>query len=137
VEPHLPRPARVERRTLEAFALENAVEGCVRETYGALVALRQAEHAGDPRVRRAMVRIAADEVRHAALSWRISRWLESRLDAPTRVALKRAQRRAVQDLMRGAKNEAPLALRAATGLPGALEATRLVAALDQALWSQA
>ncbi|HEX7664753.1 MAG TPA: hypothetical protein VF407_09585, partial [Polyangiaceae bacterium] len=34
-------------RTLEAIALENAVEGCVRETFGALVATWQAAHAAD------------------------------------------------------------------------------------------
>jgi hypothetical protein len=52
-------------RTLEAIATENAVEGCVRETYGALVALWQARHARDPVVAAAMAPIAADETRHA------------------------------------------------------------------------
>jgi len=53
-------------------ALENAVEGCVRETYGALIATRQAEAASDPVVRRAMRKIAADETAHAALSWDVA-----------------------------------------------------------------
>jgi hypothetical protein len=135
VEPRLPRARSVARRTLRDFALENAVEGCVRETYGALVALRQAEHAQDPRVRQAMRRIAADEVRHAALSWQIARWLDDRVDTPTRRAVRRAQRRAVQDLRRGASSEPPRTLQLVAGLPPAIEAQRLVDALDRALWS--
>jgi hypothetical protein len=46
-------------RSLEEMALENVVEGCVRETFGAVVAMIQAERAGDARVRRAMRRIAS------------------------------------------------------------------------------
>jgi hypothetical protein len=37
-------------RELEAVATENAIEGCVRETYGALVALHQQQCARDARV---------------------------------------------------------------------------------------
>jgi hypothetical protein len=135
VEPRMPRVRRGGRLTLDAFALENAVEGCVRETYGALVALHQAQHAEDDRVREAMRRIAADEIRHAALSWQIARWLEDRLDTPTQLALARARRRAVRDLRRAAKNEPPPALRCIAGLPGAREAESLVDGLDRALWS--
>ena len=50
------RPAR----TFEAVALENAIEGCVRETYSALECLWQAHRAEDPRVRSTMVQIARD-----------------------------------------------------------------------------
>ena len=52
-------------RELEAIAIENAVEGCVRESFGALLATWQAKTAGDARVRAAMKRIARDETRHA------------------------------------------------------------------------
>ena len=51
--------------TLEELVRQNAVEGCVRETFGALVALWQSTHAHDAGVRRAMAGIAADEARHA------------------------------------------------------------------------
>ncbi len=67
--------------SLETVASENATEGCVRETFGALLATYQAEHATDPQVRRTMRRIARDEARHAALAWRIANWAENRLDA--------------------------------------------------------
>jgi len=62
-----------------AIALENAVEGCVRETYGALVAWHQAQSALDPLVRQVMAQIAEDETRHAELSWRVAAWLEPQL----------------------------------------------------------
>ena len=42
-----------------------------RETWAALLAQHQAEHARDPLVRAAMKSIALDEARHAALAWTI------------------------------------------------------------------
>ena len=48
-------------RDIEAVARENAVEGCVRETYAALLACRQARAATDPAIRAAMDGIARDE----------------------------------------------------------------------------
>ena len=53
-------PRRSER-SLEEIAIENAIEGCVRETYGAVTAMWQAERAEDPSVRALMKRIAVDE----------------------------------------------------------------------------
>lgn len=76
--------APVGARSLERLAIDNAEEGCVRETFGAALVAVQAERATDPRVRALMRGIAADELRHAALSWRIARWLEMRLDASGR-----------------------------------------------------
>ncbi|MGH7436059.1 MAG: ferritin-like domain-containing protein, partial [Polyangiaceae bacterium] len=74
----IPRRPRVERgpvRPLEDIATENAAEGCVRETFGALIGIWQARFAGDPQVRRAMNGVARDESRHAALSWEVARWI--------------------------------------------------------------
>jgi len=62
-------------RSLEEMAIENAVEGCVRETFSAAVAMIQAERATDMKVRHAMKRIARDETRHAELSWAVAQWL--------------------------------------------------------------
>ena len=56
---------------------ENAREGCVRETFGALIAMHQAERAGDPIIRRAMRRIAEEETRHAELAWEVASWSAS------------------------------------------------------------
>ncbi|MBL8608455.1 MAG: ferritin-like domain-containing protein [Myxococcales bacterium] len=77
-------------RDLLAMALENAGEGCVRETYGALVALHQAAHAADPDVRAAFARTAADEIEHAALSWRLAAWFDGQLDAEGRARVRAA-----------------------------------------------
>lgn len=66
-------------RTLEAIALHNASEGCVRESFGALVGLWQAHAARDPQVRAVMQRIAREELRHAELSLDLDRWARARL----------------------------------------------------------
>jgi hypothetical protein len=87
----IPAEARAER--LLALAVENAVEGCVRETFGAFVATRQAEGATDARVRGAMRGIAEDETRHAALAWAIAAWVGGELGAGGRKQLAAALHR--------------------------------------------
>jgi hypothetical protein len=133
VAARLPRIGERPVRALEAIALENVVEGCVRETYGALVALFQAETSRDPDVRRAMQRIAGDESRHAALSWRVARWIEPRLDSAGRARVAKARRRAVRQLRGELAHDAPIALRELVGLPSAARARELLDALDHAL----
>ncbi|HEU0036126.1 MAG TPA: hypothetical protein VFQ53_36185 [Kofleriaceae bacterium] len=78
------------RRGVRALALDNAVEGCVRETYGAVVSGYQARAAADPAVRSAMATIARDEARHAELAWQLQRWLAPQLDAADRSAIAHA-----------------------------------------------
>jgi len=87
-EPCIEAPAA---RDAFSIALENAVEGCVRETYGALVAWYQAETAIDPMVKNAMAQIAEDETRHADLSWRVARWLEPQLSEHERARIDTAR----------------------------------------------
>lgn len=135
-----PRPrsaelARGARRSLEAMAIENAVEGCVRETYGALVATRQAEHAREPQVRAAMMRIARDETRHAALSWSVGRWLEARLDSAAKRNVARAKQAAVRELVSALASEAQPSFAQLAGLPTPVESSALAAQLQRALWS--
>ena len=133
-----PRAVQVERgapRSIEAIALENAVEGCVRETYGALLATSQARVARDPVVRAAMVRIARDETRHAALSWRVGRWLEARLDRGAKARVEVAKRAAALELLTAAANDAPPSFAALAGLPSAGQASQLVQEMKRALWS--
>ena len=92
-------------RPLEAIARENAVEGCVMETFGALTAAWQAAHARDASLRRAFARIAADETRHAALSWAVARWVEASSRSPRGARASSAARaRAVQALARSARS---------------------------------
>ncbi len=90
-----PQPAR----SLVDMASENASEGCVRETFGAALLAYQAVHAADPTMRETLGRIAADEAAHAALSWALAEWAESRLDADD-VARVRAARHATLATLR-------------------------------------
>jgi hypothetical protein len=123
------------RRTVEAFAIENAVEGCVRECFGALVATRQASQARDPELARAMERIARDETRHAALAWEIARWVEPRLGPAARARARRAMGDALLAL-RHEVESTPAHLAGALGLPAGRDGAALVDAFEAALFSE-
>jgi hypothetical protein len=85
-------------RTLEEIALENAIEGCVRETYSVLVGRWQAVHAADPVIRLAMDRIAEDETRHAELAWAVAAWVEPRLSRAARARMADARNETIESL---------------------------------------
>jgi hypothetical protein len=55
-------------------------EGCIGETLAAVLAAHALEEATDTAVRDVLVRIVADETRHAALAWRVAMWLVARGD---------------------------------------------------------
>jgi len=130
------RVARGPVRSLEAIAIENAAEGCVRETYGALVAAWQARRAADASVRSAMAGIARDEARHAAFSWQLAVWIESRLDAGGRSRVRAARDAAVAALACAVQTSPPDAATQRTcGVPGATDAARIVEALRAGLWA--
>jgi hypothetical protein len=88
-------PAPMHARDLEAIAVENAVEGCVRETFGAILAAYQARTATDAELRRELAIIAADEARHAQLSWDLAAWIEPLLDADARANVERTRTQAL------------------------------------------
>ena len=94
VSPVQVAPARV--RSREEFALENAVEGCVHETWAAMEALLQSRALRDPERAAEMATIAEDEIRHAVLAWQVAAWIEPQLDdgARARVGAARTQARA-------------------------------------------
>jgi hypothetical protein len=120
----VPLAAEVEPRSirgLEAIAIENAVEGCVREAFGALLATFQAHTAGDPAIRAVMMRVARDETRHAALALQVNGWLKGRLVPTARARVERARRGAMTDLATSVA-ETPPALQTPLGLPTALQA---------------
>ncbi|MEQ9320043.1 MAG: ferritin-like domain-containing protein, partial [Polyangiaceae bacterium] len=75
------RPVVAPRRLRPLFdvALDNATEGCVRETFGAAVAHVQARRARRRPIRHVLGTIAVEETRHAALSWAIDGWIQGRL----------------------------------------------------------
>lgn len=85
-------------RDLLALAIENAVEGTVRETYGAALATYQAEVARDPRLARLFRDIAVDETHHAALSLDLARWLDTQLSDAERATVRAARDAAAEAL---------------------------------------
>ena len=88
VTPEAPAALRRKPRALLDMAIENAVEGCVRETWGALLAAYQAERSTNAPVRRVMAVIAREELEHAQLGHEVAEWLDRKLT--------RSQRRRVQ-----------------------------------------
>lgn len=125
IGPRVQDPARA--RGAYEIARDNAVEGCVRETYGALLAWQQAATARDPEVAETMREIAADETRHAELSWQIAEWLEPRLAGHERAALDKARSQALAQLAREiAADPLPDRARAEIGWPSAAQQQALL-----------
>lgn len=123
------RVARGGVRSLAEIAVENAAEGCVRETFGALQATLQGQRARDAEVRAAMRTIARDETRHAALAWSVARWIHPKLTDDERAAVARAQTTAIETLGRDLRIAPAGAVRASTGAPGAREAKAMLRAM--------
>jgi hypothetical protein len=121
------------RRLLE-IARENAVEGCVRETFGALVATHQRDRATDASIREAMRIIARDETRHAALAWEIAAWAEPRLTSEERSEIAAAQREAALALRLELEAEPPTEAQRLAGAPRARDALAMFDAAAAELW---
>jgi len=116
-------------RLLEAVAMDNAVEGCAREAFGALLAARQAAAAHDPAVAFVFGGIARDEARHALLSFAVADWASGRLNARARRRIAEARRAELASLARGYEADPSAAVAEALGLPDAERAQDLAAAL--------
>jgi hypothetical protein len=112
-----------------------ALEGCVRETFGALVAHWQAHEAGDPVVRAVMKRIARDETRHAALSWAIDAWARSRLDRAARDRVTAARTAAARALVSAPATPTGKIPASLPGLPSRAQGSALAKSL-QAAWAR-
>lgn len=138
-----------EVRSLVEVACENAAEGCVHETWGAIVTTLQALRASDVAVRADLARIARDERRHADLAHDVARWAEPLLSAGDRLATHAAGRAALEELRQsvgalgsdstdraGSRAPAEEADRAARwlGLPTGDETERLFVRARSALW---
>jgi hypothetical protein len=116
-------------RPLFELACENEVEGCVRETFGALVALWQAEHAGTPELRALFRGIALDEARHAELAWLLRDWFRARLDAAGRERLERVGAAAQATLAAEVSVAVPRSWQDTAGIPDAYTASHLLSRL--------
>jgi hypothetical protein len=129
------RVAPSARPTLVELLEDDAIEGCVKETFAALVATWQAARSTDPRVRRTMRRIAADETRHAALAWEVLDWGLALLSPSDERRVERALKKALSALESGAeRNEhgaTDSALSRVAGYPTRDEERRLAGGLAE------
>ncbi|UQA62243.1 ferritin-like domain-containing protein [Polyangium aurulentum] len=129
----VPRVLAREAILLEALAAHNAAEGCVRETFGALVARWQAGAAGDREVRASMARIAGDEARHAALAWQIDAWAQRRLDKLGQARVGRAREEAARSLLAEIAQGPSQVASGALGIPARGVAEKLARQMIRAL----
>jgi len=127
VTPSAPEIApSAENRSVFEVALENAREGCVRETFGALVAHVQRVRAADAEVRACMDAIADEETQHAALSWDVAAWLDTQLTSEERAALADARREALAALASELAQPVDPRVAAVSGIPHAPEALAIL-----------
>ena len=115
-----PPPVMVQRRgvrTVLEIALENAVEGCVRECWGALCAHYQARTAQSADVRAVWSSIADEETEHAQLSRDVASWLEAGLTAAERRQVETARVSAISALRRELDRDLAPGLSQQLGLP--------------------
>ena len=130
-----PEPAPVTTSLLD-IALHNATEGCVTETWAALLVRHQSEHASDPAARHAFAQIAADEARHAQLAWDLHDWLCLQLDAAQVARVEAARSQALAQLGSTALEQAmavPAEVRQTLGLPDPRAAAALASEFDRRL----
>lgn len=116
-------------RSLFQVAVENAREGCVRETYGALVCAFAGNRAEGAELRAAMRIIAEDEGRHAAFSWDLHEWALAKLE-PHEADVVRAELRSARiELAETVQSalDAPKGL----GWPSRPESARLIAEMER------
>ena len=122
-----PPPPERAPLSLEALAIENAVEGCTRETFGVLIGMWQAERAATSQLRAFFGKLALDESRHAALAHRVDAWLRTMLTSAARARVDAARQAALADLARTLPSPAATVARE-LGLPSQAEALTLLAA---------
>ena len=115
-----------------ALALHNAREGCVHETYGALVALHQATFAELPILRADLQDIAVDEVEHAQWSHDLDAWLATRLTAKQRASVAATKIAASEALLARVAVDSPTSVpQKRLGLPAQHVAAQLAYGLHQ------
>ncbi|MCB9640942.1 MAG: ferritin-like domain-containing protein [Myxococcales bacterium] len=122
-------------RSLAEIAYDNAREGCVRETYGSLMAYWQASTAQDPAVRAVMERIAHEESRHSSLSWAIEAWILPQLSAEEQATYKQLQKASLERLQEELLEEPHPALVEIAGVPTVAQSQYLLAQLQTELQS--
>ncbi len=127
--------ANGDSRSLFDIAVENATEGCVRETFGALQATYQAQHAMDPAIARTMRVIAEDETRHAALAWDVAAWIMPRLTGDERARVDAARGDAVARLEADLTTPIDADVSRTAGVPADAQSAWLLGQVREVLWS--
>lgn len=134
VEATMPRRTQLPIRPLVDIAMENAVEGVVRQTYGAAAASFRARTAEDPDLRALMASIARDEHEHAELAFEIARWLQGAIDPIEGALVEDAMRHAARRLARELDVDPDPVLCAEAGVPGRLDALAIWSGLSHRVW---
>lgn len=133
----MPSPARLPVRPLVDVAIDNAIEGVVRSTFGAAVARFRATHAEDAEIRSVMAIIAEDEQVHAELAYDVANWLHDATDASTSIegilvedSIRHAARALAQEL--DMDPDPSLCIQA--GIPSRLDALTIWSRLSHRVW---
>ena len=134
-EPKAPSVAPLERRDPCSIAIENAVEGSVRETFGALAGSYQALAAADPIVAEAMRTVSEDEIFHAELSARVDAFLCTLLTESEQASVAAARKRAIGELRLETMIEPDAEIAKLAGLPPRELALRWIDCLQQDVWA--
>jgi hypothetical protein len=136
-EPARARGLLSSNRTPFEAALDNAVEGCVNESFAAIVARFQSRMARDQDVAREFAAIADDECSHGDLARDIASWLEPRLGSSERARIDAAREGAKRDLVAGAFEASgsidDATARETLGLPTRAQATALATAFVETM----
>jgi hypothetical protein len=131
-EPEHPKRPTFSARSLFEIARENAIEGCVRETFGAALAVLRAREATVPETRDVLETIARDECGHAELSWEIAAWILPRLHDDERRDVRQSTRDAM-DAMAFSDERLSDDARRICSVPSASQQRRLAALLESEL----
>ncbi len=105
-------------------ALHNAVEGCVHESFAALMAGMRAKRAGELQLRHVFARLSEDETRHGQLAWDLHDWLIEHLE-PADARMVEQRRQEALDRLPERARELQRRLPQALGYMGGEEAERL------------
>jgi hypothetical protein len=126
----------VPKRSYFSLAMENAIEGCIHESYAAIQALYQSQHAKTPELRELFTAIATDEIQHAQLSLQIHHWLMSKLTREQQNTILKAQQKSVGQLIEYHTTHEPAAQTSILGLPDSKSAVKMTQTLFASLTSE-
>lgn len=124
-------------RSLLELAIENAIEGCVGESFAALENLYQSHFAKNQTIKALHQSIVFDEIAHAELSWQIHDWINQQLPIHEKVLLQEALVQAISGKISINPNcHLPEETKQYLGLPDHHTAKILYNQLNEQLWQK-